>query len=171
MVAREYLGEKLKAVRKRCKISGQTIAEAVGVNQSTISRLEQGLIKPEIELVNRYLAALRLPIEESEDLRFLAESFLIEFDRWKCYEEGAIASLQKTAQKWEHSSKIVQTFSPQVIPGLFQTEEYMDHLFLALGEQNAKLRDKAVRARVARKKILKKNSKFSHSLFLSNHFR
>src|SRR5690606_6152065 len=126
---------------------------------STVSRLENGKIKPDSDTVDRYVDALGLPSAESDELRALAQAFLMEFDRWNSERPGELAGLQKIARRFEEQSREILAYTDDIIPGLLQTPQYIDHLFQALGEKNAAQRKRAIKARLERRKVLKRSGK------------
>lgn len=58
----DYIGTKIKEIRKRKKISQEKLAEMVGMNQRSIVRLENSYSKPSIETLEKIAAALEVNI-------------------------------------------------------------------------------------------------------------
>ncbi|MFA1820134.1 helix-turn-helix domain-containing protein [Virgibacillus oceani] len=58
MVNSNRIGNQLKAYRKSKKMTTQEVADKVSISQSYISRFENGRAIPDIDLLERILAAL-----------------------------------------------------------------------------------------------------------------
>ena len=56
-------GEKIQEERKRCKMTQEDLAKAIGIKQQTICAYENGKIKPKLEKLIIISAALNVPVE------------------------------------------------------------------------------------------------------------
>lgn len=48
----------LKAARQQCKLTQQEVAQRAGLRKQNISRMEKGIISPNLTTLSRYAAAL-----------------------------------------------------------------------------------------------------------------
>ncbi|HDL8055940.1 helix-turn-helix domain-containing protein [Yersinia enterocolitica] len=55
---RQAMMTELKAVRQRCNLTQEDIARRAGLRKQNISRMEKGIISPNLTTLNRYAAAL-----------------------------------------------------------------------------------------------------------------
>ena len=67
MAAVELLGMLVETERKSCKMTAQELAERLGVDRSTLQRLEQGDPKVELGLAFEACAVLALPLFEEDE--------------------------------------------------------------------------------------------------------
>jgi transcriptional regulator with XRE-family HTH domain len=168
MADKAELGRKLRAIRKSKNLSGSSLAELLNINQSTISRIESGRLKPEIDFIRSFSKATKLSKMESEELIEFSENFLLEFDRWHCERRGTVPRLQKLALDRERSASLLETYSAEIVPGLLQTSQYMNSLFKMFGEKDPKAREKAISLRTQRQyEMLKSNSKSKFRFLIS----
>ena len=70
------MGERIRKLRKRCDISQESLAEAMDVSTMTISRIENGITKMDVEFLMRLSRVLEVPVnvilglEDDKDWRF-----------------------------------------------------------------------------------------------------
>lgn len=57
MEAKHLIGERIKEARLNCGLSQEDVAEAIFCDQSTVSRIERGLIAPDVAQI-RVLSGL-----------------------------------------------------------------------------------------------------------------
>lgn len=99
-------GKKIQEERKRCKMTQEDLAKAIGVKQQTICAYENGKMKPKLERLIVISAALNIPVElflpdelnENEMVRKIKE----EYDRG--YQAGREAMKREIM---EHMKKMV----------------------------------------------------------------
>jgi transcriptional regulator with XRE-family HTH domain len=70
-----YIGTTLKKLRKKARISQETLADYSKINRSHLSRIEQNRSHPELETVFKLAIGLNMPVEElakaiNEDINF-----------------------------------------------------------------------------------------------------
>ena len=64
MLTKEKLGKRIKAIRKKKKITQEQLAEMIDVDCGYISKLEVGLNYPSLETLNKIAIALKTDIAE-----------------------------------------------------------------------------------------------------------
>jgi transcriptional regulator with XRE-family HTH domain len=156
------VGRTLAKWRKRRNLTGQALADRVGMTQSKISRLETGAVAAEPADVRLLAEALEMPSGEVEHVVELAEhaadNRLIE---WIAAGHELLA-LQREIGRMEAAAKELRVFQPAVIPGLMQTSEYaravmsdsMDEVAAAGLVDSAVEVSEAVSARMQRNQVL-----------------
>ena len=70
------MGERIRKLRKRCDFCQESLAEAMDVATMTISRIENGITKMDVEFLMRLSRVLEVPVnvilglEDDKDWRF-----------------------------------------------------------------------------------------------------
>ena len=70
------MGERIRKLRKRCDFCQEALAEAMDVSTMTISRIENGITKMDVEFLMRLSIVLEVPVnvilglEDDKDWRF-----------------------------------------------------------------------------------------------------
>ncbi len=155
---RKAFGEKVRQFRHERGITGAMLGKALKCTQANISKLEAGKIKPSVEQAKTIAKALALSSEEAEELRELATNYLYDFDRWSFEETDQYYLYQNAIGSKEQSSTIHWAFSWNVIPGLFQTKEYVEEMHLPLNLEPRRLAE-VIGARLKRQLVLENLSK------------
>ena len=68
----QRLGEQLRAIRKARRVTGAELAEAIGVTQGTVSKMETGRLSPDIDYLSKFAHILRLEPTQAAELMRLA---------------------------------------------------------------------------------------------------
>ncbi|CNI03614.1 putative DNA-binding phage-like protein [Yersinia thracica] len=58
LLIRQTMMTELKAARQQCKLTQQEVAQRAGLRKQNISRMEKGIISPNLTTLSRYAAAL-----------------------------------------------------------------------------------------------------------------
>lgn len=119
----EPVGAILARLRKRKKISGQSLGEQVGMSQAKISRLETGVSAPDPHDVRLLAEGLNLPADEVDRMVALAERSGDQLSDWHSTEPNLL-NQQQFVRQLEAPAREVRIFQPAVIAGLLQTSEY-----------------------------------------------
>ncbi|HET6534403.1 MAG TPA: helix-turn-helix transcriptional regulator [Actinoplanes sp.] len=117
------LGEALRHLRRNARVTGQQLAQRVGMSQARISRLENEVIRPTPHDVETLARALNAPDEVIARLVRRAAEAENRMTDWRS-STGAVADLQREVEELESVTQIFRVFQPTVIPGLLQTSEY-----------------------------------------------
>jgi transcriptional regulator with XRE-family HTH domain len=157
----EATGQTLAGHRKRAGLSGSQLARRVGISQSKISRLENGLATASGEEIERIAGALNLSATE---VRRLIDHAAHDHDPpvdWRL-EPGNIARKQGDVARIEQATHLLLGFSPTTVMGLLQTSEYARgimtdvHALLGAeqGDPETEVIFQSVTARMARQQVL-----------------
>jgi transcriptional regulator with XRE-family HTH domain len=145
---RARLGEELKRFRVLAGLSGSQMAQAVGVSQSTVSRIERGDSVPSAVEVNAWADAAGLGEERRMLVLSLAEAAVNEVITHRERLAGGLAAIQDSVHDLERTARTLRHFQPGTVPGLLQTAEYARRIlaFADIGQ--------AVAARMTRQRLL-----------------
>ena len=149
---RARLGEELRRFRVLAGLSGSQMAQAVGVSQSTISRIERGDSVPSAVEVNAWADAARLGEERRMLVLSLAEAAVNEVITHADRLTGGLAFVQDSVHELEQTARTLRHFQPGIIPGLLQTGEYARRI-LTFADPSADI-GQAIAARMARQRLL-----------------
>lgn len=156
------LGERLRAIRKAHRVTGEDLAASLGVTQGTISKMETGRLSPDIDYLTKFAHILRLDTAQAAELMQLAgvvpqgttpASFL-RFVPCDFLTLNWAERRQETAREAELRSSRIRVFQPLLIPGLLQTEAYARHVFDRAGSKGGAAIHRAVQARLRRQQVL-----------------
>ncbi len=150
------IGTRLRAIRKRYGVSGLALAARLGCNQSWISKLESGKLRPSIDFIDRFASALAIPPSEREELQTLTELFLWELSHRHLDSAGEAERIQRRLAGIEDSAEHVRSLDWFVLSGLLQTEAYARGLFATFVEVSRSDAEAAIRRRMERQRILRK---------------
>ncbi len=114
------IGRRLRELRKRHRVSGVELAARIGVNQSTISRIETGAIDATPDEVERIVVALG----ESRDV----VTDILRRTKVSAAAAGIGAS-QPGYRDYEDAARTIRLFQPAIIPGLLQTSAYAQAIY------------------------------------------
>lgn len=157
------LGERLRTLRKSRRVTGAELACGMGVTQGTVSKMETGRLKPDVDYLSRFAHTLRLTPGQASELLSLAglvpqgstpESFL-RFVPCDFVTDNWAERRQDTAASAETRAKRVRVFQPLLVPGLLQTADYARHVLLGAGVRGIVSLRRAVAARVRRQRVLR----------------
>jgi transcriptional regulator with XRE-family HTH domain len=167
MIKHGELGETLRRLRRERGVTGTELAFGLGVTQGTISKIERGLLVPDLDFLSKFAQTLRLKKVDAAALMNLAgvipkgvtpESVLqylpvdfIQVD-WAERRQDTIALAETKAMR-------MCVFNPLFIPGLLQTESYARQVMEVAGARTASSIDGAVRARQRRQRLLHASGK------------
>jgi transcriptional regulator with XRE-family HTH domain len=149
---RARLGEELRRFRVLAGLSGSQMAQAVGVSQSTVSRIERGDSVPSAVEVNAWADAARLGEERRMLVLSLAEAAVNEVITHRERLAGGLAAIQDSVHDLERTARTLRHFQPGTVPGLLQTAEYARRI-LTFADPSADI-GQALAARMARQGLL-----------------
>ncbi len=152
-VRRRRLGEELRRLREQKKITAEAAAEATGMSQPKLNRIENARTAAKIEDVHRLL-----DFYGCDDDEFRAGLIAITKDGskrgwWLSYRD-VINVTAKDLITLETDSSTFRTYEPAFIPGLFQTPEYARIVIERLRSRMGGTVDDLVQVRMARQSIL-----------------
>jgi transcriptional regulator with XRE-family HTH domain len=160
---RESVGARIKALRKTRGVTGKNLAERTGLSAAAVSKFENGLLRPTENFIEAVIDALDLPSFEAYALRELSTFVNSQFARWTLSQKQ-VATNQVTIGLREKNSKTIRFFCNQIIPGLLQSEDYMEFVFRSLVQPGKENFNRLIKSRLKRQNIL--NSKRTSLTFV-----
>lgn len=117
------LGAELQACRTLADMNQRSMAEALGVSQSTVSRVERGDLLLTAAQVETWLRASKPSTDLRQSVRALVKAAHTETRTWREL-RASQAHMQGVSRDRNAASRHVQIFDPTVLPGLLQTADY-----------------------------------------------
>jgi transcriptional regulator with XRE-family HTH domain len=149
---RTVIGERIRYRRIEQGLSVAQLAEKSGFNQSTISRIENGKLKPSEANISRLAKALGLSKTEKQEFMDLVNIIKAEFSPWLSGSAADIAETQRIFRARELNAKQIRNFEMFFVSGLLQTPDYMNAVFRRVGVVGSDLRE-VIESRRERQKI------------------
>jgi transcriptional regulator with XRE-family HTH domain len=128
------LAEELKRLRLVSGLSGKDLGAQIGVEQSTVSRIENGKQRTSVPHVIRWLEATGASPERTAEIAALAEKALTGPTSWAEAGETDSTNFARDTQDLEAKTGLLSFYQPASIPGLLQTPAYARRL-LSSGPQ------------------------------------
>lgn len=156
---RQELGAALRRLRKGAGLSGEEMADALGISQSRVSRIELGQQVAEPAVVDGWARAAGASDAERDTLLGIAEAAAAEMVSWRKAMARGLARLQEDSRELEARAAAILNFQTAGVPGLLQVPEYARRVFAT--ERQATEADiaAAVAARMNRQAIVYSGSK------------
>jgi len=156
------LGTTLRRLRRERGVTGTQLASSVGVTQGTISKIERGLLVPDLDFLSKFAHTLRLTQGETAPLLRLAgvvpggatPQSVLQYLPVDFVQADWVERRQETVAASEAKASRISIFNPLLVPGLVQTEHYARHVIEAAGERSSHRIERAVRARMRRQRVL-----------------
>ena len=126
--SRRRLAQELKLLRSAAGLSTTALAVPLGVNQSTVSRIERAQKRATIQDVEAWCAATGADRAKRQELLRLAEEVIVGPRSWAEAGDGGSGDLQRVSQDLEGRTGLLSVYQPVSIPGLLQTAAYARHL-------------------------------------------
>ncbi|WP_162185785.1 Scr1 family TA system antitoxin-like transcriptional regulator [Lentzea aerocolonigenes] len=145
------LGDELRRIRETCTdLGGAKMAVRLGWHPSKVTNIEKGKARAsEIDLV-QFLTACDKDIDFFEDFRRRYQNAFEEYVVQVHDDLRTLAFAESTA-------KVITSYTPGGVPGLFQTPEYADALYRLGGFVAEERIPNLVRFRVERQAILRRH--------------
>lgn len=166
--AQRGVGQRIRELRKAKGLTGEELAERVGVSQATVSKLETGVQPLDLSHAVKLAAALNLSKQETAQL--MAESgaggSTVSADRiaqivpFDFLRRGEPSRRQAEAARIEAKAKEIREFAPTLVPGLLQTESYARAAIRLSGITRPDEIDEGVKGRLNRQKALRERKQF-----------
>jgi transcriptional regulator with XRE-family HTH domain len=162
MANKRELGETLRRFRRERRMTGAQLASRVGVTQGTVSKIESGLLVPDLDFLSRFAHTLRLTQGDTADLLRMAGAVpsgataesVLQYLPVDFVQADRAERRQETIAAAEAKAKRICVFNSLLIPGVLQTERYARHVITAAGRETPAKVERAVRARMRRRAVL-----------------
>lgn len=156
--ARQRLAKALRGLRVAAGLTGEQLAERVGLSQPKVSRIENARQAVQLRDVEAWLRTVDAPSEARAEVNELAEAVLTESSDLRRELRGGRRRKQERIGRLEAAASTMRVWQPGLIPGLLQTAEYARHVFGFAREAPWDLAE-AVKARMDRQAVLFDQSK------------
>jgi transcriptional regulator with XRE-family HTH domain len=150
---RARLGQELQRLRMLAGLSGTQLANALGLSQSRVSRIERGQAPLTLAQVNAWADATGASEERRTLVLYLTEAVVNEvITHAERFEGWGLAGEQQVVQRDEETARVLRHFQPCFVSGLLQTAEYARRI-LTFSDPNADIAQ-ALAVRMARQRVL-----------------
>lgn len=146
------LGAELRRVRTLAGLSGRQIAQATGLSQPTVSRIERGESVPSLRELIAWADAAEVSDDRQSLLLGLGEAAVNEVTTLRTRLGNGLAAVQEEVREAEAAARTLRNFQPGIIPGLLQTAEYARRILTFAGDPSEV--GPAVARRLARQEVL-----------------
>ena len=162
MANKRELGETLRRFRRERRMTGTQLASRVGVTQGTVSKIESGLLVPDLDFLSKFAHTLRLTQGDTADLLRLAGAVpcgataesVLQYLPVDFVQADWAERRQETIAAAEAKAKRICVYNSLLVPGVLQTERYARHVITAAGRETPASAERAVRARMRRRAVL-----------------
>ncbi|WP_436493497.1 helix-turn-helix domain-containing protein [Actinokineospora sp. HUAS TT18] len=160
------LGDLLRTHREAAGLTLIELGERVGQSAPVLNRLELGLraATSETEVVH-YLASCGAPYQDVHELTEFFKDLRAKRGHWLCPSGHWMPDSLRSLIFHETNANRVVSYQPEVIPGLLQTEPYIQALF-ARKEADPVARQAWVEARMERQRILSRAKPAMFTFFI-----
>jgi len=148
------LGLRLRQLREQAGVSARAVAARADINQSTMSRIENGKIRPSVDVLDRIIAAMAVPAPAAEELHDLLGVLHTEAEHLRRYARKGFGALQQQIGSLERRTRRVRAFQPSLVPGLLQTAEYAAQALSQVYYASSADLARAAQARMERQAVL-----------------
>lgn len=143
--ATEHLGQMLRLIRRQRGMTGDALANATGISQSRISKIETGKYGlPEWSDMLRLLTAIDASDEEVLRVRRQYEIAQLDPSSYAYMVGVGVEVKQAQFLDVERSARNVRDYQTSVFPGLLQTPLYAYRVFRKLGHGDQSAREAAM---------------------------
>lgn len=155
ITAQERLGELLSKCRRAANLNQVRMAELLGTDQGTVSRLEGGKVAHPSR--DRVMAWLRHTGSTEESINFaddLVERCGLDVVRWEPLHSVGWDAHQYRYEDLEQQAVAIRVWQPSVVPGLLQSPDYVAWLMEKVVKVPAEELSTAIAARLRRNAAL-----------------
>lgn len=126
---RRRLADELRRLRSLSGLSGRELGGRIGVDQSTISRIERGDQRVTLAQVVAWCKATETPEDQQTAVLALAEEAVTGPRSWDAASETGSTDYGLETSELEARTGLLSNYQPAAIPGLLQTPAYARRLF------------------------------------------
>jgi len=118
----QRLAGELRRLRRQARLTGKEVAAQLGWSEAKLSRIENGLARVKRSDLDEFMDLYRVSGPHRAELKALAEESR-QTDPLEAFEGDLPAGYARIVEA-EREAETMQTWEPQVVPGLLQTEDY-----------------------------------------------
>lgn len=126
----QWLGQKLREMRERAKLTLRDVGDYINRNPSTVSRVESGLLPARVPEVLAYLDICGIDDPRRRaDLKLMSQEVFR-----KGWWQGYVGEVAATLIDWiwlESRATEIRHFQSSVLPGMLQTRDYAEAVIRA----------------------------------------
>jgi transcriptional regulator with XRE-family HTH domain len=156
---RRRLPDELRRLRALSGLSGRELGRRIGVDQSTVSRIERGDQRVSLPQVIAWSKATEASEESQAQLLALAEDILVGPMSWEAASETGSTDFGPETAELEAKTGLLSNYQPAAIPGLLQTTAYARRLLSSGPEGVPPGLGERVMNRIDRQRVLYDESK------------
>jgi transcriptional regulator with XRE-family HTH domain len=154
-VRQQLLGSELRRLRRRSHLTGKEVAARLGWSEAKLSRIENGLARVKSGDLSDFMDLYGVSGPDRTELEALAQ----ESRQTDPLEEleGDVPEGYARIVRAESEAEAMQTWEPQVVPGLLQTESYTRAVLQpwpAILAMPAAAMERRVESRLLRQRVL-----------------
>jgi transcriptional regulator with XRE-family HTH domain len=151
---RRELGARLRQLRQEAGLTGEQLAGFLGVDQSTVSRLETGRSLPRVDQIEAWARATNPSPKTATELLELLENVATEAASWRMLQRSGLRTKQDNIHDLEAQAHTIHIFTPVCVPGIMQIAEYARMLLGFINPLGQTDIGEAVTARLQRQTLL-----------------
>jgi transcriptional regulator with XRE-family HTH domain len=121
---RRRLADELRRLRSLSGLSGRELGRRIGIDQSTISRIERADQRVSLAQVVAWAKATEAPEDRQAAVLAIAEGILTGPTSWEAASETGSTDFSREVAALEARTGLLSNYQPAVIPGLLQTPAY-----------------------------------------------
>ena len=125
---RRRLADELRRLRSLSGLSGRELGQRIGIDQSTISRIERADQRVSLAQVVAWAKATEAPEDRQAAVLALAEDLLTGPTSWEAASETGSTDFARETAELEARTGLLSNYQPAAIPGLLQTPAYARRL-------------------------------------------
>lgn len=126
---RHQLATELRRLRKLAGLSGEELAQRIGISQSKVSRIESTALLPSLPEVDAWSQTVQASTDARQALRELTKAAFTEVHIWRARARGRAGFGRGELREREARARTILNLQITVIPGLLQTAEYARQMF------------------------------------------
>jgi transcriptional regulator with XRE-family HTH domain len=149
-LARDRLSRELRRLRTEARMTGTATAQATGMSQSKLSKIENGMLLPSVHDVERLVAELSATRETRIELVELARQLHLEAETRRVVLHRGAHRHQQTVARIEARATTSRFFQLAGVPSLLQSESYLRVVLAATPGREQDTAIATLRARRAR---------------------
>jgi transcriptional regulator with XRE-family HTH domain len=128
---RRRLADELRRLRSLSGLSGRELGQRIGIDQSTVSRIERADQRVSLAQVVAWAKATEAPEDRQAAVLALAEGILTGPTSWESASETGSTDFSREVAELEAKTGLLSNYQPAAIPGLLQTPAYARRTLIA----------------------------------------